>query len=250
MLTAEQTTHFRTQGYVVVPAMTHAAYCRTVIAFAQHALREHAEPIEYESDTQYQGAPVSREAEGGQTARRILHVAARSPLIINWAKGWRLRQCLVQLLGEGVHLSQAHHNCIMTKQPRFSSVTGWHRDSRYWNFEQPGLVSVWLALGRETPENGGLKVLPGSHQWVVSSNQIDADQFFRTDVQENQNLLKRAVNIQLRTGDVLFFHSNLFHSAGCNQTTQTKFSMVFTYRGADNPPLPGSRSGSVEEVAI
>ena len=250
MLTVEQATHFRMQGYVVVPAMTHAAYCRTVIAFAQHALREHAEPIEYESDTHYEGAPVSRAAEGGQTARRILQVAARSPLIMNWAKGWRLRQCLIQLMGEGVYLSQAHHNCIVTKQPRFSSVTGWHRDSRYWTFERPGLVSVWLALGRETPENGGLKVLPGSHQWVVSANQIDADQFFRTDVQENQKLLKHAINIQLRTGDALFFHSNLFHSADLNQTTQTKFSMVFTYRSADNPPLPGSRSASTEEILI
>lgn len=250
MLTAEQIAHFHSQGYLVVPAMANAAYCRTVISFAEHALREQAFPIEYEADTHYPGAPESREAEGGQTARRILQIASRSPLIMNWAKGWRLRQCLVQLLGESVYLSQVHHNCIMTKQPRFSSVTGWHRDSRYWNFERPDLVSVWLALGRETPENGCLKVLPGSHRWLISQNQLDADQFFRTDMSENEVLLKQAISIQLRTGDTLFFHSNLFHAAGCNQATQTKFSMVFTYHGADNPPLPGSRSASVDELAI
>ena len=250
MLTAEQIAHFHSQGYLVVPAMANAAYCRTVISFAEHALREQAFPIEYEADTHYPGAPESHEAEGGQTARRILQVSSRSPLIMNWAKGWRLRQCLIQLLGESVYLSQVHHNCIMTKQPRFSSVTGWHRDSRYWNFERPDLVSVWLALHRETPENGCLKVLPGSHRWLISQNQLDADQFFRTDVPENEVLLKQAVSIQLRTGDVLFFHCNLFHAAGCNQTTQTKFSMVFTYRGADNPPLSHSRSASVEDILI
>lgn len=250
MLTADQITHFHTQGYVVIPAMVPAAYCRTVMSFAQHALREHAEPIEYEADTHYPGAPESREAEGGQTARRILQAASRSPLIMNWAKGWRLRQCLVQLLGEGIYLSQAHHNCIMTKQPRFSSVTGWHRDSRYWNFERPDLVSVWLALGRETTGNGCLKLLPGSHRWLISQDQLDVDQFFRTDLPENEKLLTQAVSIQLRIGDVLLFHSNLFHAAGCNQTTQTKFSMVFTYRGADNPPQPGSRSASLAEILI
>lgn len=250
MLTAEQIKHFHTQGYVVIPAMASAAYCRTVIAFAQHTLHEGVEPIEYEADTQYPGAPDSREAEGGQTARRILQAAARSPLIINWAKGGRLRRCLVQLLGDGIFMSQAHHNCIMTKQPCFSSATGWHRDSRYWNFERPELVSVWLALGNETPENGCLNVLPCSHQWLISPYQLDMDQFFRTDLLENQPLLKQAVSIELRAGDVLLFHSNLFHAAGWNQTTQTKFSMAFTYRGADNPPIADTRSASVAEIAI
>ena len=97
MLTAEQITHFHTQGYLVLPAMADTAYCRTVIAFAQHALREHAEPIEYEADTHYPGAPESREAEGGQTARRILQAVGRSPLLMNWAKDSQLKQSLTRL---------------------------------------------------------------------------------------------------------------------------------------------------------
>ena len=248
MLTAGQIAHFHTNGYLVIPAMATAAYCRTVIAFAQDALSERAEPIEYEADTRYPGAPDSREAEGGQTARRILQAAARSPLIMKWAKDWRLKQCLVQLLGESIYLSQAHHNCIMTKQPSFSSSTGWHRDSRYWNYERPDLISAWLALGCETPENGCLKLLPGSHRWLVSPTQLDSDQFFRTDLPENQQFLKQAISIQLQAGDVLLFHSNLFHAAGCNQTTQTKYALVFTYHAGDNPPIPGSRSASVMSI--
>jgi phytanoyl-CoA hydroxylase len=250
MLTAEQIAHFHTQGYLVMPAMADPAYCRTVIAFAQHALSEAAEPIEYEADTHYPGAPNSREAEGGQTARRILQAAARSPLLMNWARDLQLKKILQQILGDSVYLSQAHHNCIMTKQPRFSSRTGWHRDSRYWHFKQPELVSVWLALGREAPENGCLKVLPSSHLWLINSDQLDADQFLRTDSPENETLLAQAINIELHAGDVLFFHSNLFHEAGNNQTTQTKYSLVFTYRAADNPPLAESRSASFEEIAI
>ena len=37
----------------------------------------------------------------------------------------------------------------MTKQARYSSSTGWHRDSRYWHFQRPELISVWLALRDE-----------------------------------------------------------------------------------------------------
>ena len=61
-------------------------------------------------------------------------------------------------------MSQAHHNCVMTKNPGYSSETHWHQDIRYWSFQQPELVSVWTALGREHKGNGCLRVLPGSHQ--------------------------------------------------------------------------------------
>ena len=250
MLTSTQLHQFKLNGYLVLPALADAAYCEAVIVFARQTLLADAAPIEYEADTSYPGAPASREAEGGRTARRLLQAVARSPLLADWAKGERLSPALHQLLGEGVRLSQVHHNCIMTKQPRFSSMTGWHRDSRYWQFQRAELVSAWLALRNETPENGCLLVLPGSHLWSIASEQLDAAQFLRADLPQNQGLLAQAVAVPLQQGDVLLFHSNLFHAAGRNQTAQTKFSMVFTYRAADNLPLPDSRSASVAEINI
>ena len=75
----------------------------------------------------------------------------------------------------------AHHNCVMTKQPRFSSDTGWHQDVRYWHFERPELVNVWVALGDETPENGCLRVIPGTHAGTFRPEQFDAAKFLRAD---------------------------------------------------------------------
>ena len=161
-----------------------------------------------------------------------------------------MAQPLKQLLGQKVWLSQAHHNCIMTKQPRFSSVTGWHRDSRYWHFERPELISAWLALRDETPENGCLQVIAGSHKVTVDPQALDAAQFLKTDYLPNQSLLQKAQHVPLQAGDVLLFSSNLFHAAGQNHTEQTKFSMVFTYRRDNNPPQLGSRSASLPEIAI
>jgi phytanoyl-CoA hydroxylase len=54
----------------------------------------------------------------------------------------------------------------------------------------------------------------------------------------------------LNAGDVVFFHCNTLHSAGKNLTDQVKFSLVYTYRGASNLPLPGTRSASMEDVAL
>ena len=250
MLSTAQIHEFQQQGFLVLPQLASTAYCNNVLQLALDALREHTAPIEYEADTGYAGAPSSRDVEGGLTARRLLRAVGRDELLMNWARQPLLVENLRQLLGEQVVLSQAHHNCIMTKQPRFSSVTGWHRDSRYWQFARAELVSVWLALRDETPENGCLSVLPGSHLWEIQPEQLDAAQFLRTDFAENQALLAQAKTVALRQGDVLFFHSNLFHAAGRNQTAETKYSFVLTYRAGDNLPVAGSRSASVPEVVL
>jgi phytanoyl-CoA hydroxylase len=250
MLTSAQMLAFQRDGYVVVPAFSSPALCEQIVAFAKDELAKQAMPIEFEADTRYPGAPESRTAEGGATARRLLMATERSPQLLAWATGEPLKSLLIQLLGEGVTLSQAHHNCIMTKQPAFSSTTGWHRDSRYWHFARPELVSAWLALGNEQPENGCLWVIPGSHRVVIDVNQLDQHQFLRTDLAVNEGLLSAALPVPLAQGDLLLFHSNLFHAAGRNTTGMTKFSMVFTYRSADNPPKAGTRSALKPEIPL
>jgi phytanoyl-CoA hydroxylase len=250
MLSTDQQQQFRRDGYLVLPQLASPEFCHAVLQLAEQALHDQAPPIEYEADTRYPGAPTSREAEGGHTVRRLLQAVARDTLLMHWATDARLTDSLKQLLGEGAMLSQAHHNCIMTKQPRFSSQTGWHRDSRYWHFQRAELVSAWLALRNETLENGCLLVLPGSHTWQIQPEQLDTAQFLRTDLMQNQALLAQAKPVPLQPGDVLLFHSNLFHAAGHNQTSATKFSLVLTYHAADNLPVPGSRSASVPEIAI
>src|SRR5690606_38609181 len=125
---------------------------------------------------------------------------------------------LRSMLGPQLVCPLAHHNCIMTKAPRFSSETGWHQDIRYWAYERPDLVSVWLALGDEHLENGCLKLLPGTHQRAIAPRQLDSDLFLRPDLPENAELIATAEAAELRAGDVLFFHCRTFHAAGANQS--------------------------------
>lgn len=137
---------------------------------------------------------------------------------------------------------------MMTKHPAYGSLTGWHRDVRYWSFERPDLVSVWLALGQETDENGALWLVPGSHSATFGPEAFDAAKFFRSDLPENRKMIDAAVCPPLNAGDVVFFHCNTLHSAGQNRSDQVKFSLVFTYHGESNRPIAGSRSASKPEV--
>jgi phytanoyl-CoA hydroxylase len=138
----------------------------------------------------------------------------------------------------------------MTKHPAYSSDTGWHQDIRYWSFAEPELVTVWLALGPERSDNGGLRVIPGSHRMSLERRRFDEALFFREDVPENQELIAQAKSAELDAGDVLFFHCKTLHAATRNYTDQTKHSVVFTFRGADNPPRAGSRSAESPELLV
>jgi len=138
----------------------------------------------------------------------------------------------------------------MTKHPRYGSLTGWHRDIRYWSFAREDLVSVWLALGAEEIDNGALWFVPGSHRMEFDADRFDDARFFRADREDNAEIIRSMVSPRLGAGDAVFFHCNTLHSAGPNETGAVKFSLVFTYHGRGNPPLPGTRSAAQPEVML
>lgn len=250
MFSAAEVHEFTRDGYIVARSLVPAAECAAIKAVAERHLANAVSPIEYEADTQYPGAPASHDAPGGRTVRRLLQAYARDPVFARWAVQPAIGGRLKQLLGGQVELSQAHHNCVMTKNPSYSSITSWHQDIRYWSFERPELISVWLALGHEYFENGALLVLPGSHMLTYAPEQLDEALFLRTDVEANRSLIRTQRKLELETGDVLFFHCRLFHAAGHNQSGDTKFSLVFTYHTDDNRPLAGSRSASLPDIPL
>jgi phytanoyl-CoA hydroxylase len=241
---------FDRNGFVIVRSLADAGLVRRMLDVAVRQLREESGPIEYEADLQYPGAPASRHEPGGQTIRRLKQAHSRDYVFTEWLIRPELVRRLRQLLGPNVVCPLAHHNCIMTKHPDFSSDTGWHQDIRYWAFRRPDLVSVWLALVPETERNGCLQVLPGSHRWTIRPDQLDQASFFRDDLAENQTLIAQRQLVELRPGDVLFFHALTLHAATRNYTPETKYSVVFTFHSGDNPPVPGSRSAASPELIL
>ncbi len=219
-------------------------------AVAQRHLTDEIQPVEYEADVSYPGAPASRDAPGGRTVRRLLQAFARDAAYRDCATAAPVAARLRQLLGERIELSQSHHNCVMTKNPAYSSATGWHQDIRYWFFEKPELISTWLALGTEHEENGCLWLVPGSHRTDFRREQYDDNKFFRADLEENRTILQGRIPAELDEGDVLFFHCRTLHAAGNNRTAQTKLAAVFTYHAGDNRPLAGTRSTSLPEIEL
>jgi phytanoyl-CoA hydroxylase len=241
---------FRRDGFFIVRGMVDSAACDRMEAVTREHLRQQIPPLEYEAELGYPGAPASLDAPGGRTVRRLRDAYGRDACFRDWAQDKRVVRRAEQILEEPACLVLAHHNCVMTKHPNFGTATGWHRDIRYWRFTRPDLVSVWLALGEERASNGGLLVIPGSHRLQLQPEQLDDLDFLRPEVPENQALFAKGIPVELQRGDVLFFHSLLFHAAGRNDSNAVKDSVVFAYRAASNLPLPGTRSAAAGDVPL
>lgn len=247
---ADQLRQFERDGFLVAPQLAGADLVRRMLDATLDGVQHHIEPIEYEADLRYPGAPDSRDSQGGRTIRRLKQAHGRGAAFTDWLTHPALTGRLAALLGPDLVCPLAHHNCIMTKHPAFSSDTGWHQDIRYWSFERPELVTVWLALGDERLDNGCLQVIPGSHRIAFDPARFDEAIFFRPDLPENAELIADAVPVELAAGDVLFFHCRTLHAATRNFSDRTKYSVVFTFRAADNPPRPGTRSAQSPELLI
>ena len=241
---------FRRDGFVIVRGLAGRQLCDRMKSLARRHLAQDVQPVEYEAQTKYPGSPASLGAPGGRTVRRLLQAYSRDPVFGDWATSRAIGDRLRPLLGAQIELSQAHHNCVMTKNPAFSSATAWHQDIRYWSFEEPELISAWLALGQEHEENGCLLLVPGSHRIEFRREQFDDALFLREDLGENRKILQGRVAAELDEGDVLFFHCRTLHAAGRNRTGLTKFAAVFTYHSAGNRALPGTRSASLPEIGL
>lgn len=241
---------FRHDGFIVLRRFASEDTCAALEALARADLVAAVPPVEFEADLGYPGAPPARDASGGNTVRRLRQAYGRDAAFRDWASDPALVKVVQALLGEPAKLTLAHHNCVMTKHPHYGSETGWHRDTRYWSFAKPDLVTVWLALGDEDQRNGVLRVIPGSHRAKLEPAQLDPLEFLVEAHPASQALLAGATPLALHRGDVLFFDSRLFHSAGRNVSDAVKLSVAFAYFGASNHPIEGTRSGEFGSVDL
>ncbi|MCY7408596.1 MAG: phytanoyl-CoA dioxygenase family protein, partial [Alkalinema sp. CAN_BIN05] len=248
LFTLKELQDFDRDGFIIVRQLAQPELIDRINQLTDNLLQNPIQPIEYEAELGYPGAPELIDEIGSKIPRRFLNAFCRGQSLYDWATHPDVLSRLHQLIGKSIALSLAHHNSIMTKHPDFSSDTGWHRDLRYWSFNSTDLITVFLALTPSNAENGGLRFLPRSHKDTIEDHQLDNKSFLKTDLPENQALLDREVTIDLDPGDAIFFHSLTFHGAPRNRTKQERRSLLFTYHDTQNHPMPGTRSASMPEL--
>jgi ectoine hydroxylase len=151
-----------------------------------------------------------------------------------------VRSCEQLLGGEVYH----YHSKMILKDAKVGGAWAWHQDYGYWYQNGvlfPLLTSVFIAVDPCTKANGCLQVLKGSHlagriHHSLTGEQAGAD---RERVEELSKRLE-LVHVEMKPGDVLFFHANTLHRSDQNHSEQPRWSMICCYNAARNDPYKDS----------
>lgn len=131
------------------------------------------------------------------------------------------------------------HSKLMQKEPRVGGAWEWHQDYGYWyknEFLLPDqMMSVMVAITDANPENGCLQVIKGSHKMGrvehgFAGEQVGASQRYVDLALKTMEL----VYVDLKAGDVLFFHSNILHRSEANLSDKPRWSMISCYNRQSN----------------
>ncbi len=134
------------------------------------------------------------------------------------------------------------HSKLMQKEPKVGGAWEWHQDYGYWyknGFLYPeALISVMVALTEATKQNGCLQVLKGSHKMGRFEHNFVGEQQ-GADMPFVEEALKRCerVYVELKPGDVLFFHSNILHMSEGNLSDKPRWSFISAYNLSYNVPF-------------
>jgi phytanoyl-CoA hydroxylase len=139
------------------------------------------------------------------------------------------------LIGPDVYALQS----MMFLNPPGRGGQGWHQDSCYIKTHPDTLIGAWIALEEVDEENGCLWVVPGSNHEPIyppegvgggNVHAVDAFQDLKvvhhvSHLDDEINTLSKVVanypppiSVPMQPGDVLFFHSHLFHRSYPNRT--------------------------------
>jgi phytanoyl-CoA hydroxylase len=123
---------------------------------------------------------------------------------------------------------------VVAKDAEKDFPSPWHQDWSYWYGSHK--VSVWIALDDATPENGCLKMIPGSHRLVVEHAVHNNDkEGFNHRILESEFDFNKSVDIAAKAGTAVIFHDLTIHSSYPNTTGKDRWALISTYKDGAQP---------------
>lgn len=117
------------------------------------------------------------------------------------------------------------------KDPGDGKIVSWHQDSTYWGLSSTDIVTVWVALTPSNPDNGCLRVIPGSHlqqlphrESYAPNNMLSRGQEVLVDVDESA-----AVDVVLAPGEASIHNIRLVHGSKVNNGNSRRIGYAIRY---------------------
>jgi len=121
------------------------------------------------------------------------------------------------------------------KEPFTREIVGWHQDAYYWPMVPHHTVTVWLAFDDVDEENGGMKVVPGSHLHGILKHQrsTQTDSVLTLELETGTFSDAEAVQFRLKAGEVSLHDDRAVHSSPANPSPRRRAGLTLRYTGTE-----------------
>ena len=117
---------------------------------------------------------------------------------------------------------------------------GWHQDFPYLPHTNFDVCAAFVVLDETRPENGCMRVVPGSHK-LGQLKHIDEQGKMLRHVHDNRfdESQHEPVDLLLNSGDVSIHHVLTLHSLHPNRSANPRCAIIYEYRAADAMQIGG-----------
>lgn len=174
------------------------------------------------------------------------------PAFLEMATHPALLDIVSQVIGEDLIL----WGCALFCKPAGTGLAvPWHQDGQYWPIRPLATCTVWLALDHATPENGCMRVIPGSHKDGLRGHHADdSDQLALNQVLDADSFNPAAArDIVLAPGQLSLHDVHMIHGSNPNTSGLRRAGVAFRYMPAssvyrrDLPTVAGAQGTSAPD---
>ena len=184
---------------------------------------------------------------GSDEVRSIFAIHEQSRLMAMLAADERLAGVASFLLGDDVYVHQSRLNY----KPGFKGKEFyWHSDFETWHIEDgmPRMraLSMSVLLAENTPNNGPLMVIPGSHRTYVTCVGETPDDHYRMSLKKQEYGVPDELSLAIlahkhgivaptgKPGTVILFDCNTMHGSNGNITPFPRANAFLVYNAVSN----------------
>jgi ectoine hydroxylase-related dioxygenase (phytanoyl-CoA dioxygenase family) len=170
--------------------------------------------------------------EPGETSKDIREWHETSTYLYEMVMNPKIHDLVEGILGPNFY---CWASSFFIKEPFSKATVGWHQDAYYWPMAPHHAVTVWLAFDDVDEENGGMKVVPGSHLHGLLKHQRSTytDSILTLELETGTFNEADAVQFKLKAGEVSLHDDRCVHSSPANPSPRRRAGLTFRYSGTD-----------------
>lgn len=121
---------------------------------------------------------------------------------------------------------------VFCKPAQDKGFVSWHQDSLNSKWHLSPSTSAWIALTDSYPENGCMRIIPGSHQYGALSHITlpSEDNLLQQGQRVNRVLDEsQALDMVLKPGEMSLHHPNVIHGSNPNLASQRRIGFIIRF---------------------